>query len=175
MHEAPCADPGLLAGRWDEAAKYYGRAAELAPAFSFAACNQALATYQMGEQEPSRTEEAVRQMRSGQPPAKPIMHSCSCSCTSRPIPHLRQRGVCALQSSSVRVVCRPVFTAMLEGDGGALRVPKSVLSMALLCRRNLLRKYPDFPDVRAALAAALWAQGDGGEAEANWFRVEDPR
>ena len=42
-------------------------------------------------------------------------------------------------------------------------------------RRNLLRKYPDFPDMRAALAAALWAKGDGGEAETNWLRVEDPR
>ena len=43
------------------------------------------------------------------------------------------------------------------------------------CCRTLLRRYPDFPDVRAALAAALWAMGNGGEAESQWLRVEDPR
>lgn len=34
--------------------------------------------------------------------------------------------------------------------------------------RNLVRKYPMFPDVRAALTAALWAKGEQGEAESNW-------
>lgn len=41
--------------------------------------------------------------------------------------------------------------------------------------RRLLRRYPDFDDMRAALAAALWAQGLAGEAETAWLRVEDPR
>lgn len=46
-----------------------------------------------------------------------------------------------------------------------------------LCRemRSLLRRYPDFPDMRAALAAAQWAAGREGDAETNWQRVEDPR
>lgn len=45
------------------------------------------------------------------------------------------------------------------------------------CRemRALLRRYPDFPDMRAALAAAQWAAGREGDAETNWQRVEDPR
>lgn len=45
------------------------------------------------------------------------------------------------------------------------------------CRemRTLLRRYPDFPDMRAALAAAQWAAGREGDAETNWQRVEDPR
>lgn len=41
--------------------------------------------------------------------------------------------------------------------------------------RALLRRYPDFPDMRAALAAAQWAAGREGDAETNWQRVEDPR
>lgn len=38
-----------------------------------------------------------------------------------------------------------------------------------------MRRYPDFPDMRAALAAAQWAAGREGDAETNWQRVEDPR
>lgn len=41
--------------------------------------------------------------------------------------------------------------------------------------RSLLRRYPDFPDMRAALAAAQWAAGREGDAETNWQRVEDIR
>lgn len=41
--------------------------------------------------------------------------------------------------------------------------------------RALLRRYPDFSDVRAALAAALWATGKEGEAETMWERVDDAR
>jgi tetratricopeptide (TPR) repeat protein len=34
--------------------------------------------------------------------------------------------------------------------------------------RNLVRKYPMYSDMRAALAAALWAEGKQGDAESNW-------
>ena len=34
--------------------------------------------------------------------------------------------------------------------------------------RNLVRKYPKFADMRAALTAALWVQGKRGEAESQW-------
>ena len=34
--------------------------------------------------------------------------------------------------------------------------------------RNLVRKYPMFSDMRAALAAVLWVDGQQGEAESNW-------
>eukprot|EP00882_Tetradesmus_deserticola_P019387 GHRQ01020867.1.p3 GENE.GHRQ01020867.1~~GHRQ01020867.1.p3 ORF type:complete len:119 (+),score=60.06 GHRQ01020867.1:438-794(+) len=83
---------------WAEAERCFGKAAALAPSFSFAAANHTLALYQLG-----RTEQAIREMRS------------------------------------------------------------------------LLRRYPDFPDMRAALAAAQWAAGREGDAETNWERVEDPR
>ena len=34
--------------------------------------------------------------------------------------------------------------------------------------RNIVRKYPNFADMRAALTAAYWEQGKKGEAESNW-------
>ena len=39
---------------------------------------------------------------------------------------------------------------------------------AIRTLKNLARKYTLFPDVRAALTAALWVQGNRGEAESNW-------
>jgi tetratricopeptide (TPR) repeat protein len=39
---------------------------------------------------------------------------------------------------------------------------------AIRTMRNIVRKYPQFPDMRAALTAALWQQGKQGEAESNW-------
>ena len=44
-----------------------------------------------------------------------------------------------------------------------------------LCCRALLRRYPDFPDMRAALAAADWSIGKLGDAESNYQRLDDPR
>jgi predicted Zn-dependent protease len=34
--------------------------------------------------------------------------------------------------------------------------------------RNIVRKYPNFADMRAALTSAYWEQGRQGEAESNW-------
>jgi tetratricopeptide (TPR) repeat protein len=34
--------------------------------------------------------------------------------------------------------------------------------------RNIARKYSKFADVRAALTAAYWVNGEQGEAESNW-------
>ncbi|KAF8066180.1 ULP1A [Scenedesmus sp. PABB004] len=83
---------------WAEAERCFGRAAALAPNFSFASANRSLALFQLG-----RRDEATRQMRS------------------------------------------------------------------------LLRRYPDFVDMRAALAGSLWAAGLEGAAESEWERVDDPR
>ena len=41
--------------------------------------------------------------------------------------------------------------------------------------RSLLRRYPDFDDPRAALAAAEWELGQYERAEGDWNRVQDPR
>ncbi|MFZ9737992.1 MAG: tetratricopeptide repeat protein [Prochlorotrichaceae cyanobacterium] len=43
--------------------------------------------------------------------------------------------------------------------------------------KNMVRKYSQFADPRAALSAVLWDQGFKGEAESNWYPVMglDPR
>lgn len=43
--------------------------------------------------------------------------------------------------------------------------------VAIKAMKNILRKYPNFTDVRAALTAALWADQKQGEAESNWVSV----
>eukprot|EP00892_Ulva_mutabilis_P011591 jgi/Ulvmu1/8804/UM048_0059.1 len=85
-------------GNYDAAARYFGRAASMAPTFSFASANRCVALFAAG-----RTNESMREMRA------------------------------------------------------------------------VLRRYPDFPDTRAALTAALWSIGKEAEAESNWQRVDDPR
>ncbi|GFH25619.1 TPR_REGION domain-containing protein [Haematococcus lacustris] len=45
-------------GQWQEALAYYSKAVELAPGFSFASANRALALYQLGQ-----AEQAIREMR----------------------------------------------------------------------------------------------------------------
>ncbi len=42
------------------------------------------------------------------------------------------------------------------------------IEAALTNMRNIVRKYPMFPDMRAALTAVLWEKGKQGEAESNW-------
>lgn len=42
---------------------------------------------------------------------------------------------------------------------------------ALQIMKSLVRKYPSFADMRAALTAVLWEQGQAGEAESNWVAV----
>lgn len=45
----------------------------------------------------------------------------------------------------------------------------------IVYRRQLLRRYQDFDDMRAALALALWDIGKREEAETQWGRVDDIR
>lgn len=47
--------------------------------------------------------------------------------------------------------------------------------LAIRDMRALLRRYPEFPDVRAALTAALWRVGKEGEAESNWCAPKECR
>ena len=56
---------------------------------------------------------------------------------------------------------------MIELDSMKQLSPVSLVVTYPL-RRSLCRKYPDFPDVRAALAAALWAEGLEAQAESTW-------
>jgi tetratricopeptide (TPR) repeat protein len=56
MHWCSCLFPGL--GSWEEAAGYFRKATLIAPGFSFAAANYALAEYQIGKR-----NEAVKAFR----------------------------------------------------------------------------------------------------------------
>ena len=42
------------------------------------------------------------------------------------------------------------------------------VNVAIREMRTVLRRYPDFPDTRAALTAALWSIGKEADAETNW-------
>ncbi|MGB7085321.1 MAG: tetratricopeptide repeat protein, partial [Phormidesmis sp.] len=44
-------------------------------------------------------------------------------------------------------------------------------AQAIQIMKSLVRKYPGFADMRAALTAVLWEQGQRGEAESNWVAV----
>jgi len=88
----------MALGQYADAVTFYGKASQLAPEFSFAQANQALAMYAAGDK-----NGASRKMRA------------------------------------------------------------------------LLRRYPDFDDMRAALVASLWSQGLVDNAEQEWLRVADER
>jgi predicted Zn-dependent protease len=68
----------------------------------------------------------------------------------------------------------PLATAVAPDD--ALTQANQALALyqmgevdhSLQALKQIARHYPRFPDVRAALAAALWAQGKQGEAESHW-------
>lgn len=44
---------------------------------------------------------------------------------------------------------------------------------AIRTMKNILRKYPNYTDVRAGLVAALWDRKASGEAESNWVAVDN--
>ena len=60
-----------------------------------------------------------------------------------------------------------VYSPSLPPPSDPPKSPPSLMHLPPLLR-SLLRKYPDFPDMRAALAAALWADGLEAQAESSW-------
>ena len=65
----------------------------------------------------------------------------------------------------------PNFALARVNYGLALyQVDRSVEALKVL--RGVVRKYPNFPDARAALTAGLWASNKRGEAESQWVAVE---
>ena len=58
--------------------------------------------------------------------------------------------------------------AIARGNAALITYQLGNRSEAVRQMRNLVRKYPMFSDIRAALAAALWVDGHKGEAESNW-------
>ena len=61
----------------------------------------------------------------------------------------------------------PAFP-MARGNAALIMYQIGDRSEAIRNMRNLVRKYPMYSDMRAALAAALWVEGQQGEAESNW-------
>ena len=58
--------------------------------------------------------------------------------------------------------------AMARGNASLIQYQMGDRDEAIRNMRNLVRKYPMYSDMRAALAAALWVEGKQGEAESNW-------
>ncbi len=61
----------------------------------------------------------------------------------------------------------PTFP-LARGNASLIMYQLGDRSEAIRNMRNLVRKYPMYSDMRAALAAALWEEGKQGEAESNW-------
>lgn len=57
---------------------------------------------------------------------------------------------------------------MARGNASLVQYQMGDRLEAIRNMRNLVRKYPMYSDMRAALAAALWVEGHQGEAESNW-------
>ncbi len=58
--------------------------------------------------------------------------------------------------------------ALARGNASLVTYQLGNRQEAIRQMRNLVRKYPMFSDMRAALTAALWVEGNQGEAESNW-------
>ena len=58
--------------------------------------------------------------------------------------------------------------AMARANQAIARYQLGSIDTAIREMKNIVRKYPRFADMRAALTAALWVNGQQGEAESNW-------
>ena len=70
------------------------------------------------------------------------------------------------------------LSSVYAGAAGNLAIARYATgerAAAMREMRALLRRYPGFDDMRAALAAALWVEGERALAEDAWQRVGDAR
>ena len=145
----------LAQQKWAESAGYYQKAMQLAPAFSFAGANRTLALYAGGQ-----TNEAMREMRCAW-----LTSLFKHDCTPLALPRIRGMSIVATIAQSLAHPIR------LGTDGQQRHRHEPINAVC----RSLLRRYPDFDDPRAALAAAEWELGQYERAEGDWNRVQDPR
>ena len=73
----------------------------------------------------------------------------------------------ALKDYLKAVELEPEF-ALARANAALMTYQVGDRQSALQQMRNLVRKYPMFPDMRAALTAVLWVEGKQGDAESNW-------
>ncbi len=79
----------------------------------------------------------------------------------------QQKWQNALQDYQEAADLAPTFP-MARGNASLIMYQIGDRPEAIRNMRNLVRKYPLYSDMRAALAAALWVEGQQGEAESNW-------
>ncbi len=177
----PLLSPALLSCRWEEAVEYYTKAVALAPAFSFAVANRALAMYQLG-----RTNEAIKEYRSLLRRWAGAGGPAGGRAAGRAVPEawglgghwqavvLYQRLWAWLGALAGHAHTSAGGPAQL-GAGTTTHPPTRSTAPCRAPAQTPAARYPDFTDMRAALAAALWADGREADAESAWERVEDSR
>ena len=79
----------------------------------------------------------------------------------------QQKWQDALEDYQQAAKISPNFS-LARGNASLMMYQMGDRSQAIRNMRNLVRKYPMYSDMRAALAAALWTEGKQGEAESNW-------
>ncbi|WP_319420063.1 tetratricopeptide repeat protein [Pleurocapsa sp. FMAR1] len=79
----------------------------------------------------------------------------------------QQKWENALEDYQEAADLAPTFP-MARGNASLVMYQIGDRPEAIRNMRNLVRKYPMYSDMRAALAAALWVEGQQGEAESNW-------
>ncbi len=165
-----CVNCAAGLGKWGEAVDCYSRAAQLAPAFAFASANRALALYQLGQKDQSIRCDHFRtrippsgQGRTRRTHRRPL--ACLPSSSTRASPYLRalQHVVPGCRGGREWPCQRPHEPTLFLSCCARCGAPRPRREM-----RALLRKYPNFVDMRAGLAAALWGEGLEGDAESNW-------
>ena len=79
----------------------------------------------------------------------------------------QQKWQAALDDYQEAASLAPTFP-MARGNASLVQYQLGDRDEAIRNMRNLVRKYPMYSDMRAALAATLWVEGKQGEAESNW-------
>ncbi|MEL6441880.1 MAG: tetratricopeptide repeat protein [Cyanobacteria bacterium J06621_8] len=79
----------------------------------------------------------------------------------------QQKWQAALEDYQSAADLAPNFP-IARGNASLVQYQMGDYTESLRTMRNLVRKYPMYSDMRAALAAVLWVEGKQGEAESNW-------
>jgi len=78
--------------------------------------------------------------------------------------------VLAIADYQAAITLQPSFS-LAYGNYALALYQTDEQQKALQIMKSLVRKYPNFADMRAALTAVLWELGRRGEAESNWVAV----
>ena len=76
----------------------------------------------------------------------------------------------AIADYQAAITLQPSFS-LAYGNYALALYQTNDIDKSIQIMKSLVRKYPSFVDMRAALTAALWEQGQQGEAESNWVAV----